>query len=111
MLEIPHFRGVFMRDNLPKKPSNIECLVLNHDSVRNRGSHWSALAKIHNIAWYFDPFGDLLPPLELKDYLGENVKIMVNYNRYQRYDTMICGQLCLKFLRNFWMTINIDAFL
>lgn len=99
-----------MRDNMPRKPSKIECLVLNHDSVRSRGSHWTALTKINNTAWYFDSFGDLLPPLEVKEYLGENVRILLNYNRYQKYDTMVCGQLCLKFLYNFWSSINTDAF-
>ena len=28
-LEIPHFRGVFMRDTLPQYPFNIECGIVN----------------------------------------------------------------------------------
>lgn len=104
--KIPHFRGVFMRDTLPKKPRKIECLILNHDSVRSTGTHWTALAKISDSAWYFDSFGNLLPPLEIKTYLGKNVKIFLNYNQYQNFDTVICGQLCLKFLHHFWNAIN-----
>lgn len=95
-----------MRDTLPSNATNIECLILNHDINRSRGSHWAALVKINKSAWYFDPFGNLLPPLEIKEYLGENVKILLNYKKYQRFNTMICGQLCLKFLYNFWQTIN-----
>lgn len=110
MMNIPHFRGVFMRDTLPKKPRKIECLILNHDSVRSTGTHWTALTKINDHAWYFDSFGNLLPPLELKTYLGENVKLLLNYKQYQAADTVICGQLCLEFLANFWRGINIKTF-
>lgn len=102
MLKIPHFRGVFMRDSLPKKPNKIECWILNHDSVQSTGTHWTALAKVNNIAWYFDSFGNLLPPLEVKKYLGNRIAIMINYNKYQKADSLICGQLCLNFLYNFW---------
>lgn len=111
MLNIQHFRGVFMRDTLPKKPLKIECLILNHDSARSVGSHWTSLAKINNFAWYFDSFGNLIPPLEVKAYLGKDVKLFLNYNQCQSFGTVICGQLCLKFLYNFWKTINKDAFI
>lgn len=111
ILKIPHFRGVFMRDVLPKKSRKIECWILNHDSVRSTGTHWTALAKINNTAWYFDSFGNLLPPLEVKTYLGRNVKILLNYKQYQSSDTQICGHLCLKFLDNFWRGINMETFL
>lgn len=111
IFDIPHFRGVFMRDTLPKYHKKIECWVLNHDSARSTGTHWTALAKINNTAWYFDSFGNLLPPLEVKSYLGPNVKIFVNYNKYQKANTVICGHLCLNFLHNFWNDINTNNFL
>lgn len=91
-----------MRDTLPKKVKSVECLVLNHDSNKSTGTHWSALAKLKNNAWYFDSFGNLPPPLELKLYLGPKVNIFHNYYRYQNFDTYVCGQLCLKFLYSFW---------
>lgn len=111
IFKIKHFRGVFMRDTLPSKPRKIECLILNHDSVRSTGTHWTALVKINDTAWYFDSFGNLLPPLEVKAYLGTNVKLFLNYNQYQQFNTMICGHLCLNFLYNFWRSINMDAFM
>lgn len=104
-MDIPHFRGVFMRDDLPKRPRKYECLVLNHDSTQSTGTHWTALAKINNHAWYFDSFGNLLPPIEVKIYLGANVKLMINYKQYQKFDTFVCGQLCLEFLHNFWKQV------
>lgn len=101
--KIPNFRGVFMRDTLPKKPRKIECLILNHDNAQSTGTHWTAVAKINDVAWYFDSFGRLLPPLELKTYLGNTVHILYNYNRYQKFQSYICGHLCLEFLHNFWV--------
>ena len=32
-LEIPRFRGVFLRDNLPVEPERMECGVLNLDDT------------------------------------------------------------------------------
>lgn len=102
LLKIPHFRGVFMRDTLPKKPRKIECWILNHDSAQSTGTHWTALAKINDMAWYFDSFGNLRPPLEVMIYLGARVKLVLNYKKYQNFDSVKCGHLCLKFLFNFW---------
>lgn len=102
LLKIPHFRGVFMRDTLPKKPRKIECWILNHDSALSTGTHWTALAKIRNMAWYFDSFGNLRPPLEVMTYLGDKVNLVLNYQKYQNTNSLQCGHLCLKFLYNFW---------
>lgn len=101
-MKIPYFRGVFMLDNLPKKCKKVECFVLNHDSEKNSGTHWTSLVKINKMVYYFDSFGKLPPPFELIKYFGKGVQINYNYHRYQNYGTVICGQLCLKFLYNFW---------
>lgn len=95
-----------MRDKLPKRAKKVECWILNHDSAKSTGTHWTALVKVNNIAWYFDSFGKLLPPLEVKKYLGNKVKIFYNYKNYQKFNTFICGQLCLKFLYDFWENTN-----
>ena len=39
-LEIPRFRGVFLRDNLPVEPKRMECGVLNLDDTSGNGTHW-----------------------------------------------------------------------
>lgn len=103
-LKIPHFYGVFMRDTLSKKtrPAIRECWILNHGSSNTNGSHWTALAKNCDTALYFDSFGRLPPPLEVLEYLGDNVKLYYNVKRYQNYGTSICGHLCLRFLYDFW---------
>lgn len=102
ILDIPYFRNIFMRDNLPKNPRKIESVILNHDSVRNIGTHWTAFVKIGSIVYYFDPVGKLPPPLEVIEYVGSKTQLNYNYNQYQMPGTIICGQLCLFFLYSFW---------
>lgn len=97
-LQIAHFRGVFSRDNLPKKPNNIECAVINLDTLRGRGTHWVSFFKNKNTVIYFDSFGDLPPPIELQTYL-KGYNILYNYINYQNFNTFNCGHLCLEFLQ------------
>lgn len=107
-MQIPFFRGVFMRDTLPKRPYKNESLILNHDSIKNIGTHWTAVVKVGKKAYYFDSFGRLPPPKELVNYLGTTTQIFYNYKRYQVFNSVVCGHLSLKFLRDFWKrNINI----
>lgn len=92
------FRGVFMRDTLPLKCKERECGIINLDSELNSGTHWCAYHKKHENCFYFDSFGNLPPPKELVDYLGSNCRIYYNFKRYQEFNTVICGHLCLRFL-------------
>lgn len=102
-MKIPHFRGVFMRDSLPNtKPWKNECMVVNHDSIQNKGTHWTCLIKNDKIAYYFDSFGKLPPPLEIIEYLGSDCEIFYNSEKYQNFDTIVCGHLCLSFLYEFY---------
>ena len=95
---LPHFRGVFMLDNLPKKCHKYECGIVNLDISSVSGTHWVAYYKNAYDIKYFDSFGNLNPPIEIINYLGDNIKY--NYNSYQNYDSIICGHLCLHFLYN-----------
>lgn len=101
--KIPHFRGVFMRDCLPNgEPWRNECMILNHDSFKNNGTHWTCYAKENKNVYYFDSFGKLAPPLELIEYLGSECRILFNSQQYQNFNTVNCGHLCLKFLYDFY---------
>lgn len=93
-----------MRDNLPQKVKSVECAVVNLDSIKNEGTHWVAYIKIYEKCWYFDSFGNLKPPLDLMRYLG-NTEILYNYNKYQNFNSINCGHLCLQFLHNFWKNV------
>lgn len=87
-----------MRDTLPKKSNKNECAILNLDSNEHRGTHWVAYIKRNNVVTYFDSFGALKPPQELINYLGQKIKIYYNYGKFQNYNQINCGHLCLKFL-------------
>lgn len=97
---IPFFRGVFMRDELPHKPLPIECAVINLDTSKNSGTHWVAYVKLYDYIEYFDSYGNLKPPKEFIKYVGLNINY--NYDNLQKRHLYNCGHLCLKFLKSFW---------
>lgn len=94
-LGINNFRGVFMRDTLPKTPNIIECGIINLGDSTTEGSHWSCFFKNKMDKTYFDSYGDANPPKELVSYLGGS-RLFYNEDRIQDYnDPPICGHLCL----------------
>jgi hypothetical protein len=95
-LHIPYFRGVFVRDGLPKKTKRKECGILNLDNSAGNGTHWVAWYKNDKYKYYFDSFG-IQPPLELIKYL----KSPIHYSteRIQPDDQVFCGHLCLYVLK------------
>ena len=90
-LKIPHFRGVFMRNDLPRKPLKRECGILNLDGVSGRGTHWVCWYK-SNDNFYFDSFG-VQPPSELIKYLSS--PILYNTEKIQPDGEVVCGHLYL----------------
>lgn len=90
-----------MKDQLPKAPKRIECGVVNLDNSVGAGTHWVAYIKINNHIEYFDSYGNLKPPVELRTYFSHR-NIFYNYTNYQKFNTVNCGHLCLSYLRNFW---------
>ena len=91
LLKIPHFRGVFMRNDLPRRPLKRECGILNLDGVSGRGTHWVCWYK-NNDNIYFDSFG-VEPLNELIEYLSS--PIFYNTEKIQPDGEVICGHLCL----------------
>jgi hypothetical protein len=89
---IPNFRGVFMRDALPKKHKSKECGIVNLDSHTGDGTHWVGYYSNKGTNIYFDSYG-LDPPTELVDYLGGN--ILTQTFQLQKPGDVICGHLCL----------------
>lgn len=101
MLAIPYFRGIYMRNKLPKKIRKRESGIVNLDDALGRGTHWVAYKKQDKHITYFDSYGDLRPPVEIEQYLLSNDRtgiINYNYRRYQKDTDVNCGQLCLEFL-------------
>ena len=111
-LKIKHFKGVFVRDQLPEKQSrNAECGILNLDSSFGPGTHWTAWYKSGSKSgcksgsksgsrrgenFYFDSYG-LQPPDELVDYLQRPV--LYNSEQVQPDGQVFCGHLCLYVLK------------
>jgi len=95
-LKIKNFRGVFMRDNLPKKIRTNECAIVNLEPDSETGSHWCAYYKNGKQGkFYFDSFG-LNPTNEMLNYLKKGG----NFSTFeiQPMGSVICGQLCLYIL-------------
>ena len=90
-----------MRDSLPKRPLRNECAVVNLDSADGPGTHWIAYCKKGSPVDYFDSFGNLPPPRELFKYFGSKRKVYYNNSNYQKFGTVVCGQLCITFLNHF----------
>jgi len=108
-MKIRDFTGVYLRDELPVKPRDNECGILNLDDSSGRGSHWVAWIKRRNEKYYFDGYG-LPPPLELLKYLHSPV--YYNSERIQPDNEVFCGHLCLYVMKmvgdgmNFQEVIN-----
>ena len=109
-LNIPNFRGLFMRDALPKRPRRNECGILNLDDSNGPGTHYCCFLKSAKDKIYFDTYG-LPPPTELVKYLKSPV--YYNSERIQPDNEVFCGHLCLYVLkvvmndgRNFQEVVN-----
>ena len=95
-LNIPNFRGLFMRDALPKRPRRNECGILNLDDSNGPGTHYCCFLKNGKDKIYFDSYR-LSPPTELVKYLGDPV--YYSSERIQPDNEVFCGHLCLYILK------------
>lgn len=82
--KIPHFRGCYMKDNLPKKIRKLrETGIINIDNADGPGTHWTAYKKdSHNIV-FFDSYGSIPPPKQVVEYFKSNGKVNIFYNYKQ----------------------------
>ena len=105
-LKISNFRGVFMRDTLPKHPQDTECGIVNLNTHDQSGSHWVCYYKQGQKRIYFDSFGQITP-VEVQWYLKTNSEfqsgkevIQRNTDIDQAPNTVVCGHLCLAVLKS-----------
>ena len=95
-LKIKNFRGIFMRNGLPKRSLKTECGILNLDVEKGSGTHWTCWYKLDSThCYYFDSYG-LTSPSWFDDYIKMDIQVSP-YN-IQRDHPNICGHLCLIFL-------------
>ena len=67
-LEIPNFRGVFMKDTPPEHPYTVECGIVNFNTYSQPGSHWVCYYRNKDQRIYFDSYGQITP-VEVQRYL------------------------------------------
>ena len=119
-LKIEDFRGVFMRDSLPKQVNTRECGIVNFNTSKEPGTHWVCYFKDGNTRIYFDSFGQItLEEIQKylktkREYESEKGVIQRNTDIVQRVNTHVCGHLCLFVLAsltrkhlNFQTTLNV----
>ena len=111
-LEIPYFKGVFTRDQLPEKIENKESGIVNFNTSKEPGSHWVAYFRDGNQKIYFDSFGQVIPTeiqkyLKTKEEYENNLPVIQrNTDIVQEPNTVICGHLCLYVLDNLSKGLN-----
>ena len=118
-LKIEDFRGVFMRDSLPKQVNTRECGIVNFNTSKEPGTHWVCYFKDGNTRIYFNSFGQItLEEIQKylktkREYESEKGVIQRNTDIVQRINTHVCGHLCLFVLTsltrkhlNFQTTLN-----
>ena len=100
-LKIENFRGVFMRDTLPRQSNSNECGIVNLNTSNQEGSHWVCYVINGSKRIYFDSFGQVTP-IELQRYLKTKTELDKNQQVIQRntdivqhLNTHVCGHLCL----------------
>ena len=105
LLKIPGFRGVKMRDELPNKPHDEECGILNLNTHLQKGSHWTCWYKNGGTCYYFDSFAET-PPIELEKYIKSTMQVASNAQIIHRNAVTVqheqseeCGSLCLNVLK------------
>ena len=93
-IKIPNFRGVFLRNQLPKRPKRNECGILNLDD--DQGTHWVCWYRKCGEKRYFDSYG-VSPREKLLNYLKSPV--YYNTERIQPPGAVCCGHYCLHVLK------------
>ena len=100
-LDIPNFKGIFLRDELSKHNTlvgDIECgIIHSHTSKEDieKVGHWTAYYKDHDKKYYFCPFGGEVYD-EIKKYLG--FPIMTHTFQIQEFNETCCAEYCILFI-------------
>jgi len=99
--DVPHFRGVYTRDMLPKRILKRECGVINTDTISGIGKHWVCYYNDPKSQYieFLDSFG-LLPAKEILTYLKTSGKdIHYSSSQLQANDSIKCGYYCVYFIK------------
>lgn len=103
MKNVKSFKGVFMKDTLPKTMSKRKSSgIINLDIDKNEGTHWVCYYNDpkNQYVEYFDSFG-LAPPNEIISFLRKAGKqgIQLNTSQLQNLKSSLCGQFCVYYIK------------
>ena len=90
------FKGVYSRDNVPNKIKNGAC-VINLDEYHDIGTHYVSLYVNNKTVAYFDSFRVEHILKEIKKFI-RNKNIITNIFRIEAYDSIMCGNFCIRFI-------------
>ena len=92
-LNLPNFK-YYMRDQIPKIcKNNLECGIINLDSIKNKGTHHCCYWKNgDDEIYYFDSFGNSAPR-ELVKYLKH--RPLCSSYAIQQFNDSNCSEWCL----------------
>ena len=104
-LGIERLRGIYSRDQLPKKIRK-ECEIINLDDIQGPGTHWVCYRNLDSVLGkpvveYFDPFGLIMPNEALKYFntaSPSGKRIVYSMDEIQNRNTVLCGYWCLYYL-------------
>ena len=96
-LGISHLRGIYSRDQLPKKIRK-ECGIINLDDIQGPRTHWGCYRNIDSVIEYFDPFGLIMPNEAMKYFNTSGKRIVYSIDEIQNRNTVLCGYWCLYYL-------------
>ena len=92
----PILNGVYSRNNLPNKIKDV-AYVINLDEYSNTRTHWIALYGLNNNIIYFDSFGVVHIPKEIKIFIDKSI-VVTSIFRIQANDSVISGYFCIRFI-------------
>ena len=92
----PRLNGVYSRNNLPNKIKDA-AYVINLDEYSNSRTHWIALYALNNNIIYFDSFGVVHIPKEIKIFIDKSI-VVTSIFRIQANDSVISGYFYIRFI-------------
>jgi len=94
------FKGVFARDQLPRKVSFPSCCIVNTDPISLPGEHWLALYYDEfKTCHFFDSYGFHPRFYHLETFIKKTSSSLVyNRKKLQSLTSSLCGYYCFIFL-------------
>lgn len=86
--------NILMRDEI-KDNLNVGFYIINLDTSKNEGTHWTACYSHPLKSYYFDSYG-FIPPLELEKKIKPYI---YNDKDIQDWNSEACGWFCIAFIK------------